>query len=196
MIWETRAGSHFLSPCDTENPKAGPGRGARGCRAEGMCVGDVEPLQDGAASTTKPPASCRLVGPSRAPFPGQGARRAQGRAERGWGGTLGRDTERGSQLTAAPFPGWSLPLLGQQYLDILTSWYCRVQHCCAGAGGDCRIRNDFPGCSSRGPKGRGNRREGRRFRGRAGVQGTSHRPATVAPSSPSSKPGNLRAERK
>ncbi|XP_054443686.1 torsin-3A [Pteronotus mesoamericanus] len=38
---------------------------------------------------------------------------------------------------------WSLPVLGQQYLDILTTWYCSVQDCCAG--GDCRISNNFTG---------------------------------------------------
>lgn len=46
-------------------------------------------------------------------------------------------------LTAPPFPGWSLPLLGQQYLDILTTWYCSFQDCCDS--GDCRIINNFTG---------------------------------------------------
>ncbi|KAB1260711.1 Torsin-3A [Camelus dromedarius] len=39
--------------------------------------------------------------------------------------------------------GWSLPLLGQQYLDILTTWYCSFQDCCDS--GDCRIVNNFTG---------------------------------------------------
>nr|XP_058912485.1 torsin-3A isoform X1 [Kogia breviceps] len=39
--------------------------------------------------------------------------------------------------------GWSLPLLGQQYLDILTTWYCSFQDCCDS--GDCRIINNFTG---------------------------------------------------
>ncbi|KAG8517151.1 Torsin-3A [Galemys pyrenaicus] len=39
--------------------------------------------------------------------------------------------------------GWSLPLLGQQYLDILTTWYCTFQDCCDH--GDCRISNNFSG---------------------------------------------------
>uniref|UniRef100_A0A452QKI3 Torsin-3A n=1 Tax=Ursus americanus TaxID=9643 RepID=A0A452QKI3_URSAM len=49
-------------------------------------------------------------------------------------------------LTAPPFPGWSLALLGQQYLDILTSWYCSFQACCDS--GDCRISNNFTGLES------------------------------------------------
>lgn len=43
-------------------------------------------------------------------------------------------------------PGWSLPLLGKQYLDILTTWYCSFGNCCDG--GDCRISNNFPGLES------------------------------------------------
>ena len=47
-------------------------------------------------------------------------------------------------LTASPSsPAWSLPLLGQQYLDILTTWYCSFQDCCDG--GDCRISNNLTG---------------------------------------------------
>lgn len=34
-------------------------------------------------------------------------------------------------------------MLGQQYLDILTAWYCSFQDCCGG--GDCRISNNFTG---------------------------------------------------
>ncbi|XP_053772039.1 torsin-3A isoform X2 [Desmodus rotundus] len=41
---------------------------------------------------------------------------------------------------------WSLPLLGQQYLDILTTWYCSFQDCCDG--GDCRISNNLTGLQS------------------------------------------------
>uniref|UniRef100_A0A2K6G683 Torsin family 3 member A n=1 Tax=Propithecus coquereli TaxID=379532 RepID=A0A2K6G683_PROCO len=44
---------------------------------------------------------------------------------------------------AAGAPGWSLPLLGQQYLDVLTAWYCSFQDCCDG--GDCRISNNVTG---------------------------------------------------
>ncbi|XP_058395964.1 torsin-3A isoform X1 [Diceros bicornis minor] len=42
--------------------------------------------------------------------------------------------------------GWGLPLLGQQYLDILTTWYCSFQDCCDS--GDCRISNNFTGLKS------------------------------------------------
>ncbi|XP_007935810.1 torsin-3A [Orycteropus afer afer] len=42
--------------------------------------------------------------------------------------------------------GWKLPLLGQQYLDILTMWYCSFQDCCDS--GDCRISNNFTGLES------------------------------------------------
>ncbi|XP_038613915.1 torsin-3A [Tachyglossus aculeatus] len=42
--------------------------------------------------------------------------------------------------------GWSLPLLGQQYLEILSTWYCRFQDCCAS--GDCRITNNVTGLES------------------------------------------------
>ncbi|XP_004688194.1 PREDICTED: torsin-3A isoform X1 [Condylura cristata] len=44
---------------------------------------------------------------------------------------------------SAQSQGWSLPLLGQQYLDILTTWYCTFQDCCDS--GDCRISNNFSG---------------------------------------------------
>ncbi|XP_003785859.1 torsin-3A [Otolemur garnettii] len=48
---------------------------------------------------------------------------------------------------AAPGPfGWSLPVLGQQYLDILTTWYCSLRDCCDS--GDCRISNNFTGLES------------------------------------------------
>ncbi|XP_059530201.1 torsin-3A [Myotis daubentonii] len=42
--------------------------------------------------------------------------------------------------------GWSLPLLGQQYLDILTTWYCSFRDCCDH--GDCRVSNNFTGLQS------------------------------------------------
>ncbi|KAM4814347.1 torsin-3A [Urocitellus parryii] len=51
------------------------------------------------------------------------------------------------EADAAAGPGgWSLPGLGQRYLDILTTWYCGFQDCCSG--GDCRISNNFPGLES------------------------------------------------
>uniref|UniRef100_A0A8C3WI27 Torsin-3A n=1 Tax=Catagonus wagneri TaxID=51154 RepID=A0A8C3WI27_9CETA len=55
-----------------------------------------------------------------------------------WPETCGEDEE----APARPL-GWSLPLLGQQYLDILTTWYCSFQDCCNS--GDCRIINNFTG---------------------------------------------------
>nr|XP_040134483.1 torsin-3A [Ictidomys tridecemlineatus] len=53
---------------------------------------------------------------------------------------------RGLPFPAADAAGWSLPGLGQRYLDILTTWYCGFQDCCSG--GDCRISNNFPGLES------------------------------------------------
>lgn len=83
------------------------------------------------------------------PVPWQGARKAQERAVRS-----GREAVRAPQLcphlTAAPLPGWSLPLLGKQYLDILTTWYCSLQDCCDN--GDCRISNNFTGGNFHGPE--------------------------------------------
>ncbi|KAM5294928.1 torsin-3A [Glossophaga mutica] len=55
-----------------------------------------------------------------------------------WPETCGQD--RKSPLA------WSLPLLGQQYLDILTTWYCSFQDCCDS--GDCRISNNLTGLQS------------------------------------------------
>ncbi|XP_036891118.1 torsin-3A isoform X2 [Sturnira hondurensis] len=55
-----------------------------------------------------------------------------------WPATCGQDGK--SPLA------WSLPLLGQQYLDILTTWYCSFQDCCAS--GDCRISNNLTGLQS------------------------------------------------
>ncbi|XP_047376918.1 torsin-3A [Sciurus carolinensis] len=42
--------------------------------------------------------------------------------------------------------GWSLPGLGQRYLDVLSTWYRGFQERCPG--GDCRISNNFPGLES------------------------------------------------
>ncbi|NXN98930.1 TOR3A protein, partial [Rhinopomastus cyanomelas] len=44
---------------------------------------------------------------------------------------------------SSPSPGWSLPLVGQDYLDILTAWYCSFGKCCKT--GDCRIVNNITG---------------------------------------------------
>uniref|UniRef100_A0A8C4V9J5 Torsin family 3 member A n=1 Tax=Falco tinnunculus TaxID=100819 RepID=A0A8C4V9J5_FALTI len=42
-----------------------------------------------------------------------------------------------------PSPGWSLPLVGQDYLAILSAWYCSFSECCKT--GDCRIVNNVTG---------------------------------------------------
>ncbi|NXC41108.1 TOR3A protein, partial [Penelope pileata] len=43
----------------------------------------------------------------------------------------------------SPRPGWSLPLVGQDYLEILSAWYCSFGKCCKT--GDCRIVNNVTG---------------------------------------------------
>ncbi|XP_075278676.1 torsin-3A [Opisthocomus hoazin] len=42
-----------------------------------------------------------------------------------------------------PRPGWSFPLVGQEYLEILSAWYCSFSKCCTT--GDCRIVNNVTG---------------------------------------------------
>ncbi|NXA69827.1 TOR3A protein, partial [Mohoua ochrocephala] len=42
-----------------------------------------------------------------------------------------------------PFPGWGFPLVGQDYLEILSAWYCSFGKCCET--GDCRITNNITG---------------------------------------------------
>ncbi|NXQ96046.1 TOR3A protein, partial [Sagittarius serpentarius] len=44
---------------------------------------------------------------------------------------------------SSPSPGWSLPLVGQDYLEILSAWYCSFGKCCKT--GDCRIVNNITG---------------------------------------------------
>ncbi|XP_064310557.1 torsin-3A [Phalacrocorax carbo] len=44
---------------------------------------------------------------------------------------------------SSPGPGWSLPLVGQDYLEILSAWYCSFGKCCKT--GDCRIVNNITG---------------------------------------------------
>ncbi|XP_036613937.1 torsin-3A isoform X2 [Trichosurus vulpecula] len=39
--------------------------------------------------------------------------------------------------------GWTFPLLGQQYLNILSNWYCHFKECCGRD--DCRIINNITG---------------------------------------------------
>ncbi|XP_063262645.1 torsin-3A [Prinia subflava] len=44
---------------------------------------------------------------------------------------------------AGPIPSWSFPLVGQDYLEILSAWYCSFGKCCET--GDCRIINNITG---------------------------------------------------
>ncbi|NWU94621.1 TOR3A protein, partial [Upupa epops] len=44
---------------------------------------------------------------------------------------------------SSPRPSWSLPLVGQDYLEILSAWYCSFGKCCKT--GDCRIVNNITG---------------------------------------------------
>ncbi|XP_063199186.1 torsin-3A isoform X2 [Chroicocephalus ridibundus] len=44
---------------------------------------------------------------------------------------------------SSPRPGWSLPLVGQDYLEILSAWYCSFGKCCKT--GDCRVVNNITG---------------------------------------------------
>ncbi|XP_044533124.1 torsin-3A isoform X2 [Gracilinanus agilis] len=45
--------------------------------------------------------------------------------------------------TALASLDWTLPLWGQKYLDILSTWYCSVKECCGRD--DCRITNNITG---------------------------------------------------
>ncbi|XP_054406724.1 torsin-3A isoform X1 [Pongo abelii] len=60
-----------------------------------------------------------------------------------WPDDCDEDEEAAAGPLAPPFPGWRLPLLGQRYLDLLTTWYCSFKDCCPR--GDCRISNNFTG---------------------------------------------------
>ncbi|PNI67509.1 TOR3A isoform 8, partial [Pan troglodytes] len=52
------------------------------------------------------------------------------------------DCDEDEEAATGPL-GWRLPLLGQRYLDLLTTWYCSFKDCCPR--GDCRISNNFTG---------------------------------------------------
>uniref|UniRef100_A0A8C9G4H6 Torsin family 3 member A n=1 Tax=Pavo cristatus TaxID=9049 RepID=A0A8C9G4H6_PAVCR len=56
-----------------------------------------------------------------------------------WQEGCGKDEEE----KTSPGPGWSLPLVGQDYLEILSAWYCSFGKCCKT--GDCRIINNVTG---------------------------------------------------
>ncbi|NXP08390.1 TOR3A protein, partial [Thinocorus orbignyianus] len=53
------------------------------------------------------------------------------------------DCEEEKEEKSRPRPGWTLPLLGQNYLEILSGWYCSFGKCCET--GDCRIVNNITG---------------------------------------------------
>ncbi|XP_027596469.1 torsin-3A [Pipra filicauda] len=55
----------------------------------------------------------------------------------------GCEEEKEEQKEPGPSPGWSLPLVGQDYLEILSAWYCSFGKCCET--GDCRIVNNITG---------------------------------------------------
>ncbi|NXS34065.1 TOR3A protein, partial [Pomatostomus ruficeps] len=44
---------------------------------------------------------------------------------------------------SSPIPSWGFPLVGQNYLEILSAWYCSFGKCCET--GDCRIINNITG---------------------------------------------------
>ncbi|NXX36537.1 TOR3A protein, partial [Nicator chloris] len=53
------------------------------------------------------------------------------------------EEERQEEGEASPSPGWGFPLVGQDYLEILSAWYCSFGKCCET--GDCRIINNITG---------------------------------------------------
>ncbi|XP_066048245.1 torsin-3A [Chamaea fasciata] len=54
-----------------------------------------------------------------------------------------REEKRQEGREASPIPSWSFPLVGQDYLEILSAWYCSFGKCCET--GDCRIINNITG---------------------------------------------------
>ncbi|NXS14460.1 TOR3A protein, partial [Neodrepanis coruscans] len=55
----------------------------------------------------------------------------------------GCEEEKEGEQKPSLNPGWSLPLVGQDYLEILSAWYCSFGKCCES--GDCRIINNITG---------------------------------------------------
>ncbi|NWZ77969.1 TOR3A protein, partial [Poecile atricapillus] len=53
------------------------------------------------------------------------------------------EEEKQREREAGPIPGWGFPLVGQDYLEILSAWYCSFGKCCET--GDCRITNNITG---------------------------------------------------
>ncbi|NXN10856.1 TOR3A protein, partial [Indicator maculatus] len=54
-----------------------------------------------------------------------------------------KEEEGAAERESSRGPGWSLPLVGQDYLEILSAWYCSFGKCCET--GDCRIVNNVTG---------------------------------------------------
>ncbi|NXD26527.1 TOR3A protein, partial [Spelaeornis formosus] len=53
------------------------------------------------------------------------------------------DEERREERETGAIPSWGFPLVGQDYLEILSAWYCSFGKCCET--GDCRIINNITG---------------------------------------------------
>ncbi|NWW44986.1 TOR3A protein, partial [Pedionomus torquatus] len=53
------------------------------------------------------------------------------------------ECEEKKEEKSRPRPGWTLPLVGQNYLEIFSAWYCSFGKCCET--GDCRIVNNITG---------------------------------------------------
>ncbi|NWR76596.1 TOR3A protein, partial [Centropus unirufus] len=51
--------------------------------------------------------------------------------------------EEGAEDVEGDEPRWSLPLVGQDYLEVLSAWYCSFSKCCVT--GDCRVVNNITG---------------------------------------------------
>ncbi|XP_030350819.1 torsin-3A [Strigops habroptila] len=54
--------------------------------------------------------------------------------------------EEEEEEVSSPSRGWGLPLVGQDYLEILSAWYCSFSECCQT--GDCRIVNNITGLAA------------------------------------------------
>ncbi|NWV11281.1 TOR3A protein, partial [Ptilonorhynchus violaceus] len=55
----------------------------------------------------------------------------------------GCEEKEEEERESSPSPGWGFPLVGQDYLEILSAWYCSFGKCCES--GDCRIVNNITG---------------------------------------------------
>ncbi|NXJ21822.1 TOR3A protein, partial [Dicrurus megarhynchus] len=55
----------------------------------------------------------------------------------------GCEEKEQEERESSPIPSWGFPLVGQDYLEILSAWYCSFGKCCET--GDCRIINNITG---------------------------------------------------